>query len=451
MVIAPAFGSDAGGEFLANGVLGASLDDARCGRIAAAIKDRGLDFVVQETVNLSTTPVWIDGRLEPRPFILRVYIARTSEGWSVMPGGFVRIADDRDARAVSLQQGGRTADAWVLSEGPVGETTLLPTAETITIKRATGMLPSRAAENLFWLGRYVERAEATLRLVRALINRLSEMDDASGTALECITSLLGAWSAGPLDIPHAKAALIARAALQGDDFDGSLPRLVGSARAAASVIRDRLSPDAWRALTSLDDIFAAPLGAGSLESDLFDRVDAALRALSSFSGLAQENMTQLGGWRFLELGRRIERAIATCRFARQFAHAPTVDEGLDVLLELCDSRITYRQRYLMVAARAPVIDLVILDPSNPRSVAYQVDHIEAHLASLARRNADGRLTLPQQIAAAMATALRTTEAASIDDQLIFSIENSLLKLSEAIGAAYLAHNQRSDPMWETLA
>ena len=119
-------------------------------------------------------PVWHDGRLEPRPFILRLFLARTGASWPVMPGGFVRIADNIDARAVSLQRGGKTADAWVLSEKPVGETTLLPTPERIAIKRAAGALPSRAAANLFWLGRYVERAEATLRLVRALINRMTE-------------------------------------------------------------------------------------------------------------------------------------------------------------------------------------------------------------------------------------------------------------------------------------
>jgi uncharacterized alpha-E superfamily protein len=333
----------------------------------------------------------------------------------------------------------------------VGETTLLPTPERIAIKRATGMLPSRAAENLFWLGRYVERAEATLRLVRALINRISDADDSSVAIVERITALLASWSAGPNDIPHAKAILIARAALQRTDFEGSLPRLVGAARFAASVIRDRLSPDAWRALTALGEAIDAPLPAGPSESVMFDRADACLRILSSFSGLAQENMTQLGGWRFLELGRRIERSIATCRFVRQFASEPTMDGSLDVLLELCDSQITYRQRYVMVAARAPVIDLVVLDPSNPRSVAFQIDRIEAHLAELPRRNTTGRLTPSQQAVAPMATALRTIDAALIDDDVIARVESSLMKLSDAIASAYLNHNERSEGVWENLA
>ena len=120
---------------------------------------------------------------------------------------------------------------------------------------------------------------------------------------------------------------------------------------------------------------------------MFERVEAALRIISSFSGLAQENMTRLAGWRFLELGRRIERAVDTCRFINQFAGDRGPDAALDVLLELCDSQITYRQRYVMIAARAPVIDLVVLDPNNPRSVAYQFDRIEEHLAALPKHAA----------------------------------------------------------------
>jgi uncharacterized alpha-E superfamily protein len=174
-----------------------------------------------------------------------------------------------------------------------------------------------------------------------------------------------------------------------------------------------------------------------------------LRIVASFSGLAQENMSQLAGWRFLELGRRIERAIATCRFVRQFADAPMLDGALEVLLELADSQITYRQRYVMVAARAPVVDLVMLDPNNPRSAAWQLDRIEAHLAALPR-HAEGRLSAPQQVAASAATALRTIEATAIDDALIAATEAAMMRLSEAIGAAYLTHNERSEPRWEAL-
>jgi uncharacterized circularly permuted ATP-grasp superfamily protein/uncharacterized alpha-E superfamily protein len=450
MVIASAFPDPTLDESLNDGVLGASLDAPRRKRLVRAIEDRGIDFVVQEAVTLSTMPMWRGQQLEPRPFCLRLFLAKVGDGWQVMSGGFVRIADGDDARAVSLQRGGRTADAWVLSDTPVVETTLLPKPERIAIKRATGVLPSRAADNLFWVGRYVERAEATLRLVRALINRTTEADETAAPLVARISDLLGAWSAGPIDIPHARAALIARAALSRGDFDGALPHLVGAARSAASVIRDRFSPDAWRALVRLTTIVDAPLPDGPAESEISERVDVALRIVASFSGLAQENMSQLAGWRFLELGRRIERAIATCRFVRQFADPPVVDGALEVLLELADSQITYRQRYVMVAARAPVVDLVVLDPNNPRSVAYQLDRIEAHLATLPKNNAEGRLSAPQQVAAPAATALRTTEAAAIDEKLIAAIEGALMLVSEAVAGTYLTHNERSEPRWEAL-
>src|SRR5262249_56605895 len=123
---------------------------------------------------------------------------------------------------------------------------------------------------------------------------------------------------------------------------------------------------------------------------------------------------QLAGWSFRERGARIERAIATCRFARQFAFGK-LDGALDALLERADSEIPYRLRYVMVAAAAPVIDLVVLDPNNPRSLAYQLARIEAHLAALPQRNDDGRLSPPEQIATALTAQIRTASAAALDE------------------------------------
>ncbi len=449
MVIAPAFELQTDGS--SNEVLGAKLDEAQRQALIRSIRDRGVDYVAQEAVTLSSMPVWRDGRLQPRPFTLRLFLAKIGERWQVMPAGFVRIAESADARAVSLQRGAATADAWVLAHGPVAETTLLPAPERIQVQRATGLLPSRAADNLFWVGRYVERAEATLRLVRALINRAAEADKTAAPVIAGIVSLLEAWGAVSKDALAAPAGFISRGVLTRTDLSGSLPSLTGAARSAASVIRDRFSPDAWRALNDLATMIAMPLNAGPTESVTIERVEAALRIISSFSGLAQENMTQLAGWRFLELGRRIERAILTGRLVRCFALVGAPDGGLELLLELADSQITYRQRYVMVAARAPVIDLVMLDPNNPRSIAFQLDRIETHLAALPGRSATGRLSPVQQIVASIATRLRTVDAAAIDEALIVETEQSLMKLSDAVGAAYLSNNERSEAVWEALA
>ena len=442
VVIAPAFGSG-------DGNLGSELGDNQRRDLLQGIHDRRIDYVAQEAVTLSSTPVWRDGRLQPRPFSLRLFLAKVGDGWQVMPGGFVRIADNPDARAISLQGGDATADAWVLSDGPVSAVTLLPAPEGVTIQRATGMLPSRAADNLFWVGRYVERAEATLRLTRALLNRVADAGDTAAPIVAAITELLRSWSAAPIDTGGATPALVARSVLTGREFDGSLPRLVNFARVAASVIRERFSPDAWRAIDDLVALIELSLAPGPVERAMVERVEAALRIISSFSGLAQENMTQLAGWRFLELGRRIERALQTCRFVRCFADGNAPVGGLDVLLELADSQLTYRQRYVMIAAKAPVIDLVMLDPNNPRSVAFQVDRIETHLAALPKgQRPAGRLTPVQQIAASIATRFRTADAGNMTDAQIIDVEDDLMKLSEAIASTYLTHIERSQTAWD---
>jgi uncharacterized circularly permuted ATP-grasp superfamily protein/uncharacterized alpha-E superfamily protein len=448
MVIASAFTEQLPGRSNSE-ILGAKLTDAERQMLMQSIRDRGIDYVAQEAVTLSSMPVWRDGRLQPRPFTLRLYLAKLGEHWQVLPGGFVRIAENIDARAVSLQHGAATADAWVLTHGPVAETTLLPTPEGMPVQRASGLLPSRAADNLFWVGRYVERAEATLRLIRALINRVA--DDSAARVISSIGGLLGAWNAIPIDTYPAPVTFTARAVLTRSDLAGSLPYLTSAARASASVIRDRFSPDAWRAINDLAKLIVAPLAAGPAESAIAERIEAALRIIAALSGLAQENMTQLAGWRFLELGRRIERALLTCRLIRAFAETGAPDGGLDVLLEFADSQISYRQRYVMIAAQAPVVDLVMLDPNNPRSVLFQLDRIETHLNALPKQNSDGRLSPVQQIAAAIATRLRTANAATIDDSVIVDIEQSLMKLSDAISSSFLTNNQRSETMWEALA
>jgi uncharacterized circularly permuted ATP-grasp superfamily protein/uncharacterized alpha-E superfamily protein len=454
LVLAPAFG-ELPAIPIGDGRCGGDLSALERKRVLDAITDRGVDLVAQEAVTLSTTPVWHEGGLTPRPCVLRMYATRIGDHWEVLPGGFVRVtdtADTADARAISLQKGGRTADAWVPSDAAVAETTLLPAPERVAVRRSTGWLPSRAADNLFWVGRYIERAEATLRIVRAVVNRSADLDVEFAPIVDRLAALLAAWDAVPDGLLAARPALIARAALQGGQLGGSLPRLVASARYAASVIRDRFSPDAWRAINRLVAVAETPLPEGAGEDVLFQRVDDALRIVASFSGLAQENMTQLAGWRFLELGRRVERGIITCRYVRAFASPPVVDRALDTLLELTDSQITYRQRYVMVAARAPVVDLVTLDPHNPRSVAYQLDRIEQHLAALPQQQrSDGRLSPPRQLIVSMVTALLTADATEVDDELVLAVERSLMTLSEAIASSYLVHTEAPAVDWGAMA
>jgi uncharacterized circularly permuted ATP-grasp superfamily protein/uncharacterized alpha-E superfamily protein len=449
LAIAGAFGNAVPGFASGQALIGAALSLEEKSKLIAAIAERGVDYSGQEVVNLSTTPVLHEGRLEPRPFVLRVYAAHTPAGWKILPGGFCRISGRTDVRAVSMGEGVQSADVWVLADKPVEMVSLLPTDETVRIRRIMGTLPSRAADNLFWLGRYLERSEATLRLIRCLAGRMIETGAETtnpGSAVSKLTSLLVSWHAAPKATASNPMTLVA-SALHGDEEYGSAPSLVRDARRAASFIRERLSTDTWRLIGDLNRALGIDRHGPLAEAEAFERADAALRTIAAISGLAQENMNRGAGWRIFDTGRRIERGINTCRFARHFAigDAPAVD--LDVLLDLVDSQITYRSRYLMGVALNPVRDMVVLDPFNPRSVAFQVEKLDKHLETLPLLSDDGMLETPRRLSLQLVTEVATATAASLGNEKILGFEQSLLGLADAIAARYFLqgpHVARAD-------
>ena len=418
-------------------VLASELSAGERERLKTVISERGIDFVGQELVRLSTTPVWDNGRITPRPFVLRVFATPTPEGWTIMPGGFCRIADQLDARAVSMGDGARAADVWVVSDKAVSTATLLPAGDNVRIRRIAGVVPSRAADNLFWLGRYLERAEATLRLVRALG---TQRDAGKGAptvlhSVERIQRLLVTWGAAA-QASRSQPAKVAAEALQAEDKFGSALSLVRSAQRTATSLRERLSPDAWQVITEMAERLAQEVDD---DDGVVSAAELTLQELASFAGLAQENMNRAAGWRFLEMGRRAERAINTVRFARQFAYDEAGGEDLDILLTLVDCQITYRSRYLVGPLLAPVRDLVVLDPYNPRSAAFQVSALNDHIASLPTLKEGGLIERPQRLAVNLQAMLTTAEATSLDTKTLFALEQDLLNLADAIGLHYFPH------------
>lgn len=440
LVIGSAFGRTMA-ELSGSSVLGADLGPAQRRRLSSVLARRGADLVGQDIAHLATTPVWTEEGLTPRPFMLRVFLTATENGWQVMPGGFCRISSTPDPRAVSMQNGDHSADVWVLAENMVPDTTLLPSPERVHVRRSSGTLPSRAADNLFWLGRYVERAEATLRLSRVLVSRLAEGEDYGVSPLLArLLDLLGTWGAMPQEMSRATPARHVVDVLTRRDMPGALPQLVQAARSAASVIRDRFSPDAWKALVDLEACVMAPASASPTEVEALERADAALRIIAAFSGYASENMNRLVGWRFLELGRRIERAINTLRCARTFSE-PGAPGSLDALLQVVDSQITYRSRYMMLEARVPVLDLVLLDPENPRSIAFQLGRLAGHLPRLPGRDPDTPPPMRERLVALLQAELASTTAENIAPQWFDEMETNLMKLSDEIAGRYFLQGQ----------
>ena len=439
LAIEHAFGETIPGFPGGNPVVASTLSPADKQRLTEAIAARGIDFVGQEVARLSTTPVWEHGRLVPRPFVLRVFATPTPTGWSVMPGGFCRIANHPDARVISMAAGVQSADVCVLSGAPVGVVTLLPSRDKVHIRRLLGNLPSRAADNLFWLGRYLERTEATLRIVRCLSGRIIGTGamgaDPDGESAGRLLALLAQWDAIPKEEIGRPGAALNTALHQARQF-GSAHALAREAQRTASIIQERLSGDSIRLIGTL----VAQLGRGSAavlsEAEAFEQADAALRTVAAVSGLAQENINRVAGWRFLEIGRRIERGGNTSRFAQTFAGSSGPAADLDVLLDLIDSQITYRSRYLVGVALAPVRDMVLLDPYNPRSLAFQVDGIAEHLATLPPVHHDGIDEEPLRKVRMLAAEIAAADAADLDLNRIAGFGNGLSGLSQAIAKRY---------------
>ncbi len=445
--IAGAFGDVAEGLPESRPAVAAELDAGQRARLIRAMQSRGFDYVGQEVVKLSTTPGWRDGVLTPRPFSLRIFAAATDDGWTVMPGGFCRVSDQRDVRAVSMGAGAQSADVWVIGGAAADTATLLPAKNDVPVVRVPGYLPSRAADNLFWMGRYLERAEATLRVVRCLCNRLSETQSSviqGRQPIERCERLLYAWgAAAPCADSYAGGAAVALSAASNADFYGSARAIVGQAKRAASIIRERLSQDMWQLIGRLEQRLERAGARAPLEPEILECAERSLHTLAALSGLMEENFNRVSGWAFIDLGKRIERAINTCRFARQFADDDPTMETLDALLELIDSQISYRSRYLAGPALAPTMDMALLDPFNPRSVGFQTARIDARLASLPALADDGVLEPQRRLAVALRAELEAEDARRVDAARILTIEQTLMALAEAIAERYFS--PASDP------
>jgi uncharacterized circularly permuted ATP-grasp superfamily protein/uncharacterized alpha-E superfamily protein len=433
-------------------VLGPELSGYERERLVAAISERGVDYVGQEIVHLSTTPVWDGDGLSPRPFALRVFAALTPDGWRVMPGGFCRVSQSLDVRAVSMNAGARSADVWVVSEKPIDQATLLPPRDEAHIVRVLGSLPSRAADNLFWFGRYLERAEATLRLVRALCACLAETQTPGFVGrqpIERLRNMLADWGAVEVepapDAPPPSPAQIAFAAVTGEDSIGSVLSNVRAANSTAAIVCERLSPDVLQLIARLEQRIVAATDYPASEPETLELAERSLHMLAALSGLMNENFNRVAGWNFLDLGRRIERAINTCRFTRQFADADATLETLDTLLELIDSQITYRTRYLLGAASAPTLDMAMLDPFNPRSVGYQAARIDEHFAALPQLTEDGVLEAPRRMALLLCSELEAADAHSLDAAGILALEQRFMRLADALAARYFAQGASDAP------
>ena len=418
MMIAPALATRMPFEGSTVHAVAGRLQGADDADLHAWLTDNASGLVAKELVTLSTTPVYVEGALTPRPMTIRMFLARTAEGWQVMPGGFGRIGASPDAAAISMRNGGTVADVWVVSPQPVDAVTLLAPADAPFERARPGPLPSRAADNLFWLGRYVERTEGLARLVRAYNSRRSEA--ATEPLLASIRARLKAYGIDP-----------AQAVPKG------LLRTLASAVGSASQIRDRFSVDGWAALQDMQKSMTRIARTAETGSDAAQVMGVFLRKIAGFSGLVHENMFRAAGWQFLTFGRSLERASMMTELLAAVADPGAPPGGLDLAIEIGDSTMVHRQRYAVVSSRETVIDLLALDEMNPRSVRFHLDVMRARLDDLGHLRPGGAMLEVERRVLALQTAMTMHTVDSLDTAALEAIHAGLLDLSPALNAAYL--------------
>lgn len=459
LVVKPAFKYSGSEEFIVS-----EMDSRDREKLRAEINARPADFVAQELVRRSSAPTWANQKIGAGHIAIRAFATWANGDYTVMPGGLVRVASDAGPMELSIIAGESSKDAWVISDKPVSEVSLLPPDESpLPITRATSQLPSRAADNLFWFGRHIDRAETSARLLRSVADRLATEGGLESTPE--LTALLRVLAADGQIEPGVAVSEISAQLPQLEDllpkslFDerepSSLRSTINELVRLASTVRDLISNDTWRTISHIDEEFRPDIETGETPlSDSLDGLDSLIIGLAACSGLISDGMVRGPAWRFLDMGRRLERCACTISLLQHSIcsevgelHIRRVAESL---LDVVDCRTTYRSRYLARVQLTPVLDLLVTDESNPRSIGNQLAALSEHVDALPRDPNAAWLTNPQKL---IRTAVHELRLANLDqlcrtkkhgfenlERFLETISDLITKLGEDVTRRYLVHS-----------
>jgi uncharacterized circularly permuted ATP-grasp superfamily protein/uncharacterized alpha-E superfamily protein len=446
LVIKPAFS-----PAVADPLFGQALDAVRRQQLEAAIRLSPTDYVGQEHLTLSTVPVMTRQGWEARPMVLRVFVCAVEGACHVMPGGLARVAGSVGEPVVSMQSGGTSKDLWVPGTDAVSSLTLLKTSsQVLRLYRLAAEVPSRVADNLYWLGRYAERLEDTVRTLRCVLIRIAgESGSDKSPETEALVRLLAELDLLPARFQKpAPPAILEREVLQQiyhQNRLGSVCEVLGRLKQIAFAVRDRFSTDTWSIITQLQIEVRRP--ARARVADALSQLNQLIVNLAAFSGMEMENMTRGHGWRFLDIGRRLERSINVVTLVQgALALQPDPVPALEPMLEIADSVMTYRRRYFARPELATVLDLLLEDDSNPRSLAFQLAALADHAGQLPRETrAEEADSAAGHIAGAVAL-LRAMDLAAINcgggvpvAQALAGLAEELRLASNRITFLYFSH------------
>lgn len=458
-------------------VFGGSLSNAEKELLRQQIIAKPHLFIGQEQVSFSTLPAFIDHHIEARNAVLRNFVVASGNEYVVMPGGLTRVARQKDNFVVSNQAGGISKDTWVLAKEPDKPLSIWTQARRPQLLDvASEPLTSRAADNLFWVGRHLERVEATTRLLRTLLQKLREaleFKDSIDTQclavlLRTLTQVTGTYPGfvkcadSLLQAPEQELLVLAK----DGNRKGSLTANVQAFGQAAFNIRDLWSHDTWRSIDNIQRrwqqrVVNVELGVEQLQKNL----DDLLTGIVAFTGLTAESMTREAAWLMLDSGRRLERALALIALLRSSLalrhEEPLQNQVLEAVLVATDSLTIYQRRYRAVLQLPMVLTLLLLDETHPRSLAYQLRELSAHIGVLPRSKGKSPLSEEEAIVLKAYTDLRlcniqelilATDNAGIYprlEQLLADTTQLLWRLAEVIAAAYFSHAQTSQLMVQT--
>jgi len=428
--------------------------------LAQRIREAPEKYVAQERAISCTTPSLVGGELEPRHFVIRSYLVAEGDSYAVMRGALTRITPSPDSLVVSLQRGGGSKDTWIVSDVPVSQTTLLPPPnQPVPLSRGGGDLTSRIADDLFWLGRYTERAECQVRLVRGTISRITDQSGVDNA--HTVETLLSAWPVGFHLSSGTDLNLEFIEGLLGDVNSGGLRGLIGSVHGFARVLRDRISLDAWHILQEIySSVSDVPIDPNNPALHIPELLDGLIEKFAAFVGLTSDSMTRGQAWRFLDIGRRVERVDFIARFVRKTIVGPGNDPALlEAVLEVMDCSLTYRRRYLTHLETHAVADLLLADDSNPRGAAFPLAQLEQHLAALPRESAQPDRNRDQRVLLKLRTLIQLTDLVEICrvsageprkalDALLAECIDQIARLSDAIARLYFSHAEFSRELGE---
>jgi len=430
-------------------------------------------YVGQERVSFSTAPSLVGGQIAPRHAILRAFVSIQSGGdYQVMPGGLTRVAPNEGTLAVSNQAGGVSKDTLVMAEQPEHHVSLwLQPQPDQLIQPQTRALPSRAADNLFWVGRYLERTEAVARLLRTVLRKRREVHQfgesetiaslhtllrATTHVTDCYPGFVGEAGAALLEAPNEELIALFRDAGR----EGSLAFSLQAFHTTAGSVGDLWSSDSWRLVNALEEEWQEAMVMQVIDDDraLF-HLDQLILKLMAFNGLIADNLVREPGWVMLDIGRRLERALTSIALWRATLvpkhGSGTAQQVMEAVLTVCESLLTYRRRYRSFMHLPTVLELLLMDTGHPRGLVFQLKRLKGDLDSLPRStpgyrlDADQRLLLEAETRLVLSDPTRLAAAGSdagvfqaLDD-LLADLAETLWSLSDQLTLTYFSHVQET--------